>query len=93
MDDRKDTTGKDAVKLTDLATGARAVIRRITGEGAFRRRLMEMGFLPGTPILVHKYAPFEDPGEYVIGGNHISLRRAEAGRVLVDATDGGDPGR
>ena len=70
-------------KLTDLATGSRGVIRRIAGKGAFKRRLMEMGFLAGNEIYVRKYAPLEDPGEYVIGANHISLRRSEAENIYV----------
>ena len=72
-----------ARKLNELRTGDRGIIERITGVGRFRQRLMEMGFVPGTEIVVEKYAPLKDPIEYVLKGYHVSLRHEEAERVLV----------
>jgi Fe2+ transport system protein FeoA len=69
--------------LRDLREGDRAVIQAVCGEGAFKRRLLEMGFMPGTVVLIKKYAPLRDPIELVIKGYHVSLRREEAQRVLV----------
>ena len=69
--------------LRDLREGDRAVIQAVSGEGAFKRRLLEMGFMPGTVVLIKKYAPLRDPIELVIKGYHVSLRREEAQRVLV----------
>jgi Fe2+ transport system protein FeoA len=69
--------------LRDLREGDRADIKAIQGEGAFKRRLLEMGFMPGTTVLIKKYAPLRDPIELVIKGYHVSLRREEAQQVLV----------
>jgi Fe2+ transport system protein FeoA len=69
--------------LRDLREGDRADIKAIRGEGAFKRRLLEMGFMPGTTVLIKKYAPLRDPIELVIKGYHVSLRRKEAQQVLV----------
>ena len=73
--------------LNDLRTGERGIIKRITGTGRFRQRLMEMGFVPGAEIIVEKYAPLKDPIEYVLKGYHVSLRHEEAERVLVQGAE------
>ena len=72
-----------ARKLTELRTGDRGIIERVNGEGRFRHRLIEMGFVPGTEILVEKFAPLRDPIEYIVKGYHVSLRREEADKILV----------
>jgi Fe2+ transport system protein FeoA len=69
--------------LRDLREGYRAEIESVGGEGAFKRRLLEMGFMPGVSVLIKKYAPLRDPIELVIKGYHVSLRREEAQHVLV----------
>jgi Fe2+ transport system protein FeoA len=71
------------ISLRDLKEGDRAAIKAVRGEGAFKRRLLEMGFMPGTTVLIKKYAPLRDPIELVIKGYHVSLRRKEAQKVLV----------
>ncbi len=71
--------------LRDMREGDRATIKAIRGEGPFKRRLLEMGFMPGTTVLIKKYAPLRDPIELVIKGYHVSLRRKEAQQVLVHA--------
>ena len=76
-------TEPSSLSLRDLREGDRAAIKAIRGEGAFKQRLLEMGFMPGTSVLVKKYAPLRDPIELVIKGYHISLRREEAEQVLV----------
>lgn len=70
--------------LSQLQEGQRGVIKRINGGGHFRHRLMEMGFTPGTQVYVEKYAPLKDPIEFVIKGYHVSLRRDEAARVIIE---------
>ena len=70
-------------KLNELRTGDRGISERITGTGRFRHRLMEMGFVPGTEIVVEKYAPLKDPIEYVLKGYHVSLRHIEAEKIMV----------
>lgn len=81
--DKSTTPGP--VSLRDLREGDRATIKAIRGKGAFKRRLLEMGFMPGTSVLIKKYAPLRDPIEFVLKGYHVSLRRDEAQQVLVDA--------
>ncbi|CDN31693.1 Ferrous iron transport protein B [Mucinivorans hirudinis] len=76
------------MKLSDLATGERAIIVRIVGGGALRQRLTEMGFIKGTEIEVIKNAPLKDPVEYRIMGYEVSLRRSEADKVLVNKGEG-----
>ena len=70
--------------LRDLHEGDAAVIKSVKGQGAFRRRLLEMGFMNGAAILVKKYAPLRDPIEFVLKGYHVSLRREEAELVEVE---------
>jgi Fur family ferric uptake transcriptional regulator len=70
--------------LSQLQQGQWGVIKRINGGGHFRHRLMEMGFTPGTQVYVEKYAPLKDPIEFVIKGYHVSLRRDEAARVIIE---------
>ena len=74
---------KDTVTLRDLREGDRAEIASVGGQGAFKRRLLEMGFMPGTTVIVKKYAPLRDPIEVIIKGYHVSLRREEAQKVMV----------
>jgi Fe2+ transport system protein FeoA len=83
MHQAKKQAKPSAISLRDLKEGDRAAIKAIRGEGAFKRRLLEMGFMPGTTVLIKKYAPLRDPIELVIKGYHVSLRRKEAQKVLV----------
>ncbi|WP_297055513.1 FeoA family protein [Thermosulfurimonas sp.] len=70
--------------LDELRTGEEGIIVKVLGNGAFRQRLLEMGFLPGTRIRVIRYAPLEDPVEYELKGYHVALRHEEAAKVLVE---------
>ena len=83
MHQARKQTKPSSISLRDLKEGDRAAIKAIRGEGAFKRRLLEMGFMPGTTVLIKKYAPLRDPIELVIKGYHVSLRRKEAQKVLV----------
>ncbi len=69
--------------LFDLEQGDKGVIIRINGEGAYRKRITEMGFLKGKVVSVVKKAPLRDPVEYSILGYNISLRATEAGLIDV----------
>lgn len=69
--------------LAELATGEEAVIAKVKGHGAFRRRILEMGFLRGKKVKVIKNAPLKDPIEYQILNYNVSLRRAEAHLIEV----------
>jgi Fe2+ transport system protein FeoA len=72
------------VNLSDLRQGQTATVARVGGDGPFRRRLLEMGFLRGTDIYVEKYAPLRDPIELILKGYHVSLRVDEAARIQVE---------
>lgn len=80
---------QETLTLRESREGASFRILFIEGAGPFKRRLMEMGFLPGTKILVKKYAPLRDPVEFVIKGYHVTLRRSEAAMIHVEALEGG----
>ena len=69
--------------LSELREGQTATIERIGGNGALRRRILEMGITRGTDIYVEKYAPLKDPLELIVKGYHISLRVAEAAQITV----------
>ena len=70
--------------LSDIKAGQFAVIERIGGSGALRRRILEMGILKGTRVYVEKYAPLQDPIELIVKGTHISLRVEEAAQISVN---------
>jgi len=69
--------------LSDIKTGDEAIITKVLGHGAFRKRITEMGFVKGKRVKVIKNAPLQDPVEYEIMGYNVSLRRSEAELVEV----------
>jgi ferrous iron transport protein A len=71
--------------LGDVPPGARVVVARVGGARAFRRRLMELGVIPGTAVEVLRVAPLGDPVELSARGCNLSIRRAEA--RLVDVVE------
>jgi Fe2+ transport system protein FeoA len=73
--------------LSRLAEGQRARIVSIGGGGALRRRIMEMGMIRGTELLVEKYAPLRDPLEVIVKGFHVSLRVEEAAQITVEVVE------
>ena len=73
-----------AVPLTSLAPGDGARVVDVEGKGAFRRRLLDMGFIRGARVRVIKHAPLRNPIEYCIGGMHVTLRKEEAALILVE---------
>lgn len=66
------------MNLAELKTGESAVITKILGHGAFRKRVMEMGFVRGREVKSLLTAPLQDPIKYSLMGYEVSLRRAEA---------------
>lgn len=71
------------MKLIDLKEGQEAIIKNVTGEGAFRKRLLEMGVIRGEKIKVVRKSPMKDPVEYKIMGYDVSLRNSEAQLIEV----------
>lgn len=74
---------KENTYLSDIPTGEEAIITKVLGHGAFRKRITEMGFVKGKKVKVIKNAPFQDPVEYEIMGYKVSLRHTEAELVEV----------
>ena len=64
--------------LKDIPVGSSAVVVKIHGEGALRRRIMDMGITKGTEIYVRKVAPLGDPVEITVRGYELSLCKADA---------------
>ena len=75
------------MRLSDLQTGEKAVIVKVLGHGAFRKRIIEMGFVRGQKVEVLLNAPLKDPIKYKIMGYEVSLRRSEAFMVEVISID------
>lgn len=69
--------------LSELREGQTATIDRIGGNGALRRRILEMGIVKGAEVYVEKYAPLKDPLELIVKGYHVSLRVSEATQITV----------
>ena len=70
--------------LRDLPPGQSARLAQIGGDRPFRRRLMEMGFLPGTVVRIVRRVDIADLLEIEVRGSHISLRRSEAGSLFLE---------
>lgn len=69
--------------LESLRPGDAARVVDVTGAGAFRRRLLDMGFVRGAFVRVIRDAPLSNPVEYCIGRTHVTLRRQEARHIVV----------
>lgn len=72
------------LSLSQMKSGQEGIVRKVSGEGVLRRRLLEMGINRGSLIYVEKYAPLKDPIELVVKGYHMSLRVEEAANILVE---------
>lgn len=71
------------MKLSELRTGDKGVIVKVMGRGAFRKRIIEMGFIRGKEVVVIQNAPLKDPIQYRLMGYDVSLRRSEAALIEV----------
>lgn len=69
--------------LRDVAIGDTATVRRLTGEGALKRHIMDIGITKGTSVFVRKVAPLGDPIEVTVRGYELSLRKSEAESILI----------
>lgn len=72
------------ITLDQLVRDQRAVVVRISGERALRRRLLDMGLVPGEQVTLTAIAPLGDPIELTLKGYRLSLRKAEARLVVVE---------
>lgn len=69
--------------LKDVKIGKTVKVEKVVGEGALKRRIMDMGITKGVEIYVRKVAPLGDPIEITLRGYELSLRKADAEMVLV----------
>lgn len=69
--------------LRDVPVGGTATVVKLVGDGAIKRRIMDMGITKGTDVFVRKVAPLGDPIEVTVRGFELSLRKDEAQQVLV----------
>ncbi len=75
--------------LRDVKVGESCTVAALTGTGALKRRIMDMGLTKGTRVHVRKVAPFGDPVELTVRGYELSIRKDEAAGVEVtDVTRG-----
>jgi len=64
--------------LKDAKIGQTVTVKKLNGEGAIKRRIMDMGITKGTQIFIRKVAPLGDPVEVTVRGYELSLRKADA---------------
>lgn len=69
--------------LNDVKIGEKAEVVKLHGEGAVKRRIMDMGLTKGTEICVRKVAPLGDPMELTVRGYELSIRKADAEMIEV----------
>ncbi|MCI9625220.1 MAG: ferrous iron transport protein A [Clostridia bacterium] len=69
--------------LDQLHPGGSGIIETVGGEGALRRRLLDMGLTPGTAICVRKVAPMGDPLELFLRGYVLTLRKDDAAKITL----------
>lgn len=74
------------MNLANAPIGTTVTVESIGGYGSFRRRLLELGLLPGTPVALISVAPLGDPLELLVRGASLSIRRADAAVVEVVPT-------
>jgi len=72
------------VTLKDINVGKTAKVKKVQGEGAIRRRIMDMGITKGVEIYVRKVAPLGDPVEIMVRGYELSIRKADAEMIEVE---------
>lgn len=73
--------------LKDVKVGEKARVIKINGEGAVRRRIMDMGITKNVEIFVRKMAPFGDPMELNLRGYELTLRKEDASMIEVEETE------
>lgn len=70
--------------LKDAKVGSTVTVSKIDGEGAVKRRLMDMGFTKGCRLFIRKVAPLGDPVEITIRGYELSVRKDDAANIEVE---------
>lgn len=70
--------------LKDAKIGSTVIVKKLNGQGATKRRIMDMGITKGVNVYVRKVAPLGDPIEVTVRGYELSLRKADAAMIDVD---------
>ena len=70
--------------LKEVKPGTTVLVTKVSGEGAIKRRIMDMGITKGIEIYVRKVAPFGDPVEVTVRGYELSVRKADAELIDVE---------
>ena len=70
--------------LRDAKIGETVKVKKLTGEGAVKRRIMDMGITKGIEVYIRKVAPLGDPVEVTVRGYELSLRKADAEMILIE---------
>ncbi len=76
------------VSLDKLSAGQQGVVVRVGGKGPAKRRMMDMGLVPGSKVKVVRVAPLGDPIEFEVKGYNLSLRKSEARAITVEVSGG-----
>ena len=71
-------------RLKDAKIGQTVRVKKLTGEGAVKRRIMDMGITKGVEVYIRKVAPLGDPIEVTVRGYELSLRKADAELIEVE---------
>ena len=72
------------MNLSEAKVGTTVTVAKIEGDGAYKRRIMDMGITKGVDIYVRKVAPLGDPVEVTVRGYELSLRKADAEMIEVE---------
>lgn len=70
--------------LKEAKIGSTVTVKKINGEGALKRRIMDMGITKGVNVYIRKVAPLGDPVEVTVRGYELSLRKADAANIEVE---------
>ena len=76
------------VSLDKLSAGQQGVVVRVGGKGPAKRRMMDMGLVPGSKVKVVRVAPLGDPIEFEVKGYSLGLRKSEAREIIVEVSGG-----
>ncbi|MBQ3274750.1 MAG: ferrous iron transport protein A [Christensenellaceae bacterium] len=76
--------------LKEAVIGSTVKVKKINGEGAIKRRIMDMGITKNTEIFIRKVAPLGDPIELTLRGYELSLRKADAEMIEVEEITAGE---
>jgi len=70
--------------LKEVAVGQTVTVKKLSGEGPVKRRIMDMGITKGVEVYIRKVAPLGDPVEVTVRGYELSLRKADADMIIVE---------